>query len=319
MLQAVAAARMEADCKDWARRQLADLVGDARLKFSLVKRRAWSTVWKCDAAGRTYYLKAATPGFDVEPKLLERLFAWRPHSIVQPIAAASQRGWVLTADAGRPLRDADAADALAKLEGVLSAYAEMQVAATKSGAPALQGMLEDRSLAGLPAALERVIGEPGLLAAGGATAEDIERGAEWSDLCRRLCSRLVRWDMPMTLEHGDFHAGNLLVSGNAVRIADWGDACWSHPFFSLVVCVSNARELFALDAASLQLQRLKEAYVTVWRHAGFGSELEEACALVERLRPAHGVLQWSRGLASMSDEARASAARYMVGWLRTFA
>ena len=87
----------------------------------------------------------------------------------------------------------------------------------------------------------------------------------------------------------------------------------------MTVCLSNAREHLPLDPASSQLQRLKEVYLKRWRTAGIGSKLEETYALAQQLRPAHAVLQWSRGLAKMPEEARISAARYMLDWLRVFA
>jgi hypothetical protein len=292
------------------------------MQFFLVKSRPWSTVWQVEAAGQKYYLKAAAPGFDAEPALLAHLAKWLPKVVVEPVAIQSRRGWLLTRDAGQPLRDIAAVnsqDVLTRLENILAAYADMQIAATKAGAPKLRELLEDRSLASLPQAFESVIQEPGLLAAGGATAEEIDRRGEWVALCRDLCAKLARSNVPMTLEHGDFHAGNILAAGHVVRIADWGDSCWSHPFFSLVVCLSNARELLVLGPASFQLQHLKEVYLKCWRTAGIGSNLEETYALAQQLRPAHGVLQWSRGLAKMPEEARISAARYMLDWLRVFA
>jgi hypothetical protein len=313
---------MDADCKNWAQGQLGDARLDTPLQFFLVKSRPWSTVWQVESAGQKYYLKAAAPGFDVEPALLAHLTKWLPELVVELVAIQSRRGWLLTRDAGRPLRDVaavNAQDGLTRLENILAAYADMQIAATKAGAPKLQELLEDRSLARLPQAFESVIQEPGLLATGGATAEEIDRRDEWGALCRDLCATLARSNVPMTLEHGDFHAGNILVAGDVVRIADWGDACWSHPFFSLVACLRNSGELLALHPASSQLQQLKQVYLERWRTAGIGSKLEETYALAQQLRPAHAVLLWSRGLAKMPEEARISAARHMLDWLRVFA
>jgi len=65
--------QMDAGYRDWARHQLAHLQSPALIQCALVKRRPWSTVWQIEVAGRRYYLKAAAPGYDVEPKLLERL------------------------------------------------------------------------------------------------------------------------------------------------------------------------------------------------------------------------------------------------------
>ena len=79
------------------------------------------------------------------------------------------------------------------------------------------------------------------------------------------------------------------------------------------------RVLLVLDAESSQLLRLKEAYFQVWRSAGFGGDLEQAYQVTQQVRPAHGVLQWSRVLANMAEEARIAAAHCMLDWLRAFA
>jgi len=70
-----------------------------------------------------------------------------------------------------PLRNIDAEYVVVKLEGLLAAYAQMQIAATQSGAPDLKAILEDRSLTMLSKTCESVIPQPLLLAAGGATPE----------------------------------------------------------------------------------------------------------------------------------------------------
>jgi hypothetical protein len=236
--------------------------------------------------GPKYYLKAAAPGYDVEAKLLGRLCKWLPRLIVELVAIDCRRGWILTRDAGRPLREVAATEAITKLERLLVAYAEMQIAAIKSGAPDVKSFLEDRGLARLLKTFKGVINEPQLLAAGGATGEELQKVSGWVELCRRLCDRLTLSKLPMTLEHGDFHAGNILVAGNILRIADWGDVCWSHPFFSLVVCLNNARDPLALGATSSELERLKQAYFQAWRSAGIGADLEEAYRVCQQLRPA---------------------------------
>ena len=241
--------------------------------------------------------------------------------MVEPIAAEPHRGWLLTRDAGVPLREIFAADpdrGLAHLEETIVAYAQAQVAATKQSG-ILQIMLEDRGVTAMPGSFAQTVLEPGLLASGGAREDELLRRDHWIARCQELCRDLAALDLPTTLEHGDFHAGNMLLAGKVCRIADWGDACWSHPFFSLGVSLDNAGQLLGMDRASLRLQRLSAAYFAVWRAAGHCQGLERALDLVQRLRPVHGVLQWSRGLAHMPQEARVSAAQYMMQWLRAFA
>lgn len=312
---------MDAECAAWARRCLDGLGLEVPIRLSLVKRRAWSTVWRIETAGPTYYLKAAAPGFDVEPALLQQLAMWISALVVEPVAAEPHRGWLLTRDAGLPLRDVFAVDpdkGLAYLEKILVAYGQAQVAATRHSS-VLKSMLEDRSLTVMSESFSRTILEPGLLAAGGATEDELQRRDHWISRCRRLCQDLATLDLPMTLEHGDFHAGNMLLAGDVCRIADWGDAAWSHPFFSLDVSLTNACQFLTTDRASPRLQRVSAAYLAVWRAAGHARDLEHGLMLTQQLRPVHGVLQWSRGLAHMPQEARVSAAHYMMQWLRAFA
>ena len=102
----------------------------------------------------------------------------------------------------------------------------------------------------------------------------------------------------------------MLLAGKVCRIADWGDASWSHPFFSLGVGLDNAGQLLKIDVASARLQRLSAAYLAAWRAAGHTRDLEHGLDLAQRLRPVHAVLQWSRGLTPMPQEARISAARH---------
>jgi hypothetical protein len=312
---------MDAECEAWARRCLDGLGLEVPIRLSLVKRRAWSTVWRIETAGPTYYLKAASPGFDVEPALLLQLARWTCALVVEPVAAEPHRGWLITRDAGLPLRDLLAVDpdkGLTHLEGILVAYGQAQIAATTHSS-VLKSMLEDRSLKVMSENFARVILEPGLLAAGGAIEDELRRRDQWIARCRKLCENLATLGLPMTLEHGDFHAGNMLLAGKACRIADWGDAAWSHPFFSLDVSLDNACQLLTTDRANPRLQRVSAAYLAVWRAAGHAGDLERGLVLAQQLRPAHGVLQWSRGLAHMPQEARVSAAQHMMQWLRAFA
>ena len=85
---------MDTDCTDWARKQLSADIKGAHIEFALVKRRSWSTVWRAEAAGRKYYLKAAAPGFDVEARILPYLHGQQPNLLVEPIAAEPEKGWI---------------------------------------------------------------------------------------------------------------------------------------------------------------------------------------------------------------------------------
>ena len=53
---------------------------------------------------------------------------------------------------------------------------------------------------------------------------------EFEEACLRL--RLL----PATIDHGDFHDGNVFADG---RVFDWGDAAVAHPFFTAVIALQE--------------------------------------------------------------------------------
>lgn len=53
---------------------------------------------------------------------------------------------------------------------------------------------------------------------------------------RRLCEGVADWPVPLSLGHGDFHAGNVGGhSDGSVRIFDWSDGAWTHPFLDVAL------------------------------------------------------------------------------------
>lgn len=51
----------------------------------------------------------------------------------------------------------------------------------------------------------------------------------------RLGGELAGHGIPDSLQHDDLHDGNAFVRDRAYVVFDWGDACVSHPFHTLVV------------------------------------------------------------------------------------
>ena len=54
-----------------------------------------------------------------------------------------------------------------------------------------------------------------------------------------LCAQLDGFGIPETLQHDDLHDGQVFVGDGRHLVLDWGDACISHPFFSLAVTVQG--------------------------------------------------------------------------------
>ena len=142
-------------------------------------------------------------------------------------------------DYGGTLREAlHGADSLEVWQHLLRRYAEIQIASRPETTCWLALGVPDRRLESLPELLRALLADDaalclghsaGLLAAERATMRALlpEFGA--------CCRELAAMPYPAALDHGDLHAGNILVSEGTYSFSDWGDANLTHPFCSLLV------------------------------------------------------------------------------------
>ncbi len=54
-----------------------------------------------------------------------------------------------------------------------------------------------------------------------------------------MCDELAGYGLPETIQHDDFHDGQVFVRDGRYLLLDWGDACVSHPFFTLSVTLEG--------------------------------------------------------------------------------
>jgi aminoglycoside phosphotransferase (APT) family kinase protein len=102
----------------------------------------------------------------------------------------------------------------------------------------------DMRLAVLPERYEALLDE---LAAVDGDAGDGLEGRE--EELRRLraavprvaakCAELAGYGIAETIQHDDLHDGAVYVRNGRYAILDWGDACVSHPFFSMSVTLEG--------------------------------------------------------------------------------
>lgn len=311
---------MHADCVAWGRHQLDAIGVTGPFVTSLVKRRAWSAVWKLETPSGRYYLKEAAPGFAVEAPLLAALCAWRPASIVTLVAADTTQGWVLTRDAGCMLHDVmfdDPENGRAQVRAILLAYARLQVACQDGDAPPFADMLEDRRPAAMAQSFRAAVADDELLRAGGASVDDLARRSDALRRVDQLCRDLAALNLPLTLEHGDLHISNIMISAEgAPRIADWGDACWTTPLHGLVMCLADVAGRHKIADNDPWFRQLIEDHVSVWQRRRCVADWHKALEIVRSLVPVSGVLRWSRGIDCMPASARAMMAGQIVEHFR---
>jgi aminoglycoside phosphotransferase (APT) family kinase protein len=78
---------------------------------------------------------------------------------------------------------------------------------------------------------------------------------------RALTTELESFGIPPTLQHDDFHDGQVYVEDGRYRFLDWGDSCISHPFHTLTVTLRALAWRHGLEPGSATLLRLRDAYL----------------------------------------------------------
>jgi hypothetical protein len=159
------------------------------------------------------------------------LWADRAPERVPPLLAVDlQRGWMLMADAGRRLREVIVEErSLDRWLDVLPATARIQLAMESDVVALLALGVPDMRLATLPDRYAQLMDT--------LQAEVRFRAAHARVV--ELCEELAGFGIAETLQHDDLHDGQVFVRDGTHLIMDWGDACISHPFFTLSVTLEG--------------------------------------------------------------------------------
>ena len=119
--------------------------------------------------------------------------------------------------------------------------------------------------------------------------------AEW-------CARLADAPGPVSLDHNDLHAWNVLGAGT-FRFYDWGDSVVAHAFASLLLPLTDLRSRADDDAAL----RLRDAYLEAWSDLAPHAELVETLELAVRVGWIARSHTWLRAVGHANEERWATA------------
>lgn len=250
--------------------------------IEIAHRRPWATVLRVPLAGGTAWFKACSQVQAFEPHLSAELFARWPDRVAQVLGHDEQRGWLLLADAGKPIGDhGNPPEAWLR---ILPRYAELQRGEVPHVLEHLAGGVPDLRPADLPDRYELLLGAD-LPLDDGARARLRGFGGRFEALCRELATT----GLPDTIQHGDLHMANVYARGEELRVLDWGDTSVSHPFFSLVEAFRFLEERNGLDPGDSWFVRLRDAFLEPW-----GPGWEVAFALGLRVGAFAQAIAWIR-------------------------
>ena len=216
----------------------------------------WSTVIRVPTSDGHLWFKANAEPLRHEAGLVELLSTRRPDVVPPPLAADVDRGWLLMMDAGESLRVVVSREQrMDPWFEALRLYATVQIDLIGDVDRLLGLGVPDMRLAVLPAKYDALMEE--------IDAEPRFRAA--SERVRQLCDALAAYDIDETLQHDDLHDGQVFVRDGRTLLMDWGDACISHPFFSLSVALEGV-VAWGLDdeEASVDIAPYRDAYLVAF-------------------------------------------------------
>jgi len=237
------------------------------------------------------YFKAVPFYFAHEPALFQHLARCFPALIPKVLAIDTERRWFIAEGCmGQPLSRSQSPDLW---ERAIRSYAQLQIGISRDIGTVVALGCPVRSLgklvAGIPLLVDNAISQDGIL---GLSGDETEQLHSASPVLERACLRLAGYRIPCTLEHGDFHAGNVLVSRDACSIIDWSDSSVSHPFFSLFAFLEHKKWSPWLPDSPMMRAKLCQAYLRQWLDWETWSHLNEALRLAQLLAPLHTALEY---------------------------
>ena len=239
----------------------------------------WSTVMTISTTTETLYFKANSPELAHEAALVSLLATVRPDCIPEPISVDRERGWMLMHDAGTRLRELIEQERdLARWLEVLPLYADVQIDLNDRVDELLAIEVPDMRLATLTSKFERFLDEFDDL-----PPDDLRRLTNALPTIEKMSAELASYRIPETIQHDDFHDGQVFVRNDRYLLLDWGDACVSHPFFTLSVTLEGSIA-WGLDdvQGSVAIEPFRDAYLA--RFAQFGSLADLAAAATIAMR-----------------------------------
>jgi len=210
----------------------------------------WSVVLRVPTRDGVLWFKENVAPLAFEAAAVQLLAQRVPEHVPELVAVDVDRGWMLMRDAGTRLRDlSPSVDAWLEL---LPLYSELLLAVAPDMDALVAAETPDRRVARIPALFRRVVDAE----AGALSSEETAALHEYALRVDAACAELAALGVPESIQHDDFHDGNVFVRDGRYRVIDWGDACVSHPFATLRIPLEGIAEDTDWDVT-----RLRDAYL----------------------------------------------------------
>lgn len=240
----------------------------------------WATVLRVPTAGGPLWFKAGSAEQAHEAGVVALLADRCPDDVPPLLATDPGRGWMLMADGGTRLRElVEAERDLSRWLDVLPRYAAIQRALEPDVDALLATGAPDRRLAVLAGQYRRLLEVVDDIA-----APELAHYRSYAGWVDDACARLAGLGVPETVQHDDLHDGQVFERDGRYLVFDWGDACVSHPFFSMSVTLQGVIS-WGLDDVedAVDIAPFRDAYLQPYADVAPGDELFDGFATALRL------------------------------------
>ncbi len=285
----------------------------------------WSTVMRVPTNRGVIFFKATASETIYEIALTQLLASLQPNVLPELIAVDTARGWMLMRDGGeqlrastRPIQDVKA------WEPVIIEYAKLQMGLAEHVDAILALGVPDHRLAALPALYSQLLADTHSLMIDkekGLTSSEYQQLQNLTARFEQLCADLAAYKIPESINHGDFHDGNILLKDRRITFFDWGDADVTHPFVSLRTWFVSMEIALNLDdwvPPTAEMSRLLEKYLEAWQVYGEKEALASAYRLSRPVASIVKTLAWRQAISRMDDSLRGEYAWIVPNLLQEF-
>jgi len=247
----------------WSLRQLSTL--GYTLKHNqpeTIQNTPWSYVARFATSDGTIYLKQTPELLALEAPITQILYNQFNAAVPTIIAYNPELHCFLMKDAGQPLR------AVLKqqfderlLSKAIEKFTSIQLTVVDHIEVFLELGVPDWRLNKLPDLFKQLLNQKKFLMADGLSETELVELESLLPTLTNYCKKLSNYAIKETLVQCDFHDNNILIaeSSQAITFIDLGEIVISHPFFSLVGCLRQAKRHHGLTEQDVEYQQLMSA------------------------------------------------------------
>ena len=242
------------------------------------------------------WFKACQPQQAFEARLTAALSGRWPDRVAHVLGHEPDRGWLLTADAGRSIGSLGNPPEL--WARILPRYAELQMGERAFVDDHLAHDVLDLRVATLPVRYADLLARELPL-----ERSEIEALRRFERRFADLCAEVDAESPGDTIQHDDLHVNGVWVRDDVMRVMDWGDASIGNPFASLYVTFRflELEDYNGLAPGDPWFGRIRDAYLEPWG----GAALVPAFQRAIRIAAFTHVIAWLRHRDPMGPAARA--------------